>query len=106
MIADMLVIALVCETFRSHSRKCVNSTAKNGSPPLARIPNARIHLEELSRMGDGRKTLPERNCQNKIVGIGFRPNFFRKMHEIIDTQFTSKVELYFTKMHAFLHLFP
>jgi hypothetical protein len=46
-----------------------------GSPPLARIPNARIHLEELSQMEDGRKTLPERNCQNKIVVIGFRPNF-------------------------------
>jgi hypothetical protein len=78
----------------------------NGSPPLARIPNARIHLEELSRMEDGRKTLPERNCQNKIVVIGFRPNCFRKMHEIIDTQITSKVELYFAKWHAFLDLFP
>jgi hypothetical protein len=69
-------------------------------------PNARIHLLELSWMEDGWKTLPDRNCQNKIVVIGYRPNFFRKMHEIIDTQITSKVEpTVFCKVACFFESF-
>jgi len=52
-------------------------------------------------------SLSERNCQNKIVVIhGITPNVFRKMYEIIDTQITSKVDLYFAKLNAFLDLFP
>lgn len=47
-------------------------------PQLAPIPNAGILVWAYGRMDDGRKTLPEGNCQNKIVIIGIWPFFLGK----------------------------